>query len=86
MAQESKAVDLRYGELSAKQRTKLAATHDSNTQRYEDLRAAADAACQRLRNEAYINKALSDLAGGPASFLLPQRPCTRRWDAGADKY
>jgi len=45
----------------------------NNTQRFERLRAAADAACQKLKNEAYINKALSDLAGGPAAASLTHR-------------
>lgn len=73
MAQENQAVDLRYDEQSAKQQEKLVAMHDSNTQRYENLRAAADAAYQALKNEAYINKALSDLAGGPASASMTHR-------------
>lgn len=44
-----------------------------NTQRYEGLRAAADAVYQRLKTEAYINRALSDLAGGPAASSMTHR-------------
>ena len=73
MAQESRAVDLRYDEQSAKQQAKLADMHARNTQRYESLRAATDAAYQKLKAEAYINKALSDLAGGPAPASMTHR-------------
>jgi hypothetical protein len=53
VAQESRAVYIKYDEQSAQQRAKLAATHSSNVQRYEGLRAAADAAYQKLKAFVY---------------------------------
>jgi hypothetical protein len=73
MAEDNRAVDQRYIDQTKGQQDKLADAHTSGTKRYGDLRTASDAAYEAMKTEARINKALSDLAGGPASSSMTHR-------------
>jgi hypothetical protein len=53
VAKDKLSAAQRYDEQSAKQQARLVGMHDSNTQRFERLRADADAAYQALKNDAY---------------------------------
>jgi hypothetical protein len=73
MAEDNRTVDQRYIDQTKGQQDKLADAHTSGTKRYGDLRKASDAAYEAMKTEARINKALSDLAGGPASSSMTHR-------------
>jgi hypothetical protein len=73
MAQDNRTVDQKYDEQSGQQQDKLKQTHEGNTTMYGNMRTVADSAYEAMKTEAHINKALSELAGGPASASMTHR-------------
>ena len=75
MAQDNRSVDQQYDDELKKQQGSLKAAADSNNKMYDGIRASGDEAYEVMKRDAMINKALSDLAGGPArsSTTLRQR-------------
>jgi hypothetical protein len=66
-------IDERYDDELRRQRARLKETHDTGKRMYEDVLSGGAAAYETLKNEARIDKALTDLAGGPASTSLTYR-------------
>ena len=73
MAQDNRTVDQRYNDQTKEQQDKLKKAHDKDTQMYGGMLSSGDKAYTAQKNDVLINKALSDLAGGPASTSMTHR-------------
>ena len=70
---ESFSMDERYDETGKQLKEKLESLYGGNRKMYDDMMASGNAAYEAIKNEARVNKALTDMAGGPASASTTHR-------------